>query len=89
MSPEEKNILMRLDAARASAEASAGRGSRSRARGTGQDALSWNWWPRINPLDQIVMVMATAIARHLPGSLCSIQIEMPDGSRLSATPTRA
>jgi diguanylate cyclase (GGDEF)-like protein len=37
------------------------------------------------PLDQIVKTMALAVASHLPGSLCSIQIDLGE-TRLSASP---
>jgi diguanylate cyclase (GGDEF)-like protein len=35
------------------------------------------------PLDKISTTMAHAVASHLPGSLCSIQIELTDASRIS------
>jgi diguanylate cyclase (GGDEF)-like protein len=80
---EEKSILMRLNTARGLAEASAA-AAREAGRVEQDRTIILELVAKDKPLDQIVMVMATAIARHLPGSLCAIQIEMPDGSRVSA-----
>jgi diguanylate cyclase (GGDEF)-like protein len=38
------------------------------------------------PLEGIIAAMADAVASHLPGSLCSIRIEAPDDSHISAYP---
>jgi diguanylate cyclase (GGDEF)-like protein len=38
------------------------------------------------PLDQIAAMIANAVARHLPESSCSIQIELPGVARISVSP---
>lgn len=38
------------------------------------------------PLDQIVAAMADAVAGHLPGSVCSIRIDVSDDTRISIYP---
>lgn len=80
---EERDILARLENARAVAEASATAAQEaSRLEQERQTILELV--AKDQPLDQIFLVMASAVARHLPGSFCSIQIDLPDSSRISA-----
>ena len=82
---EEKSTLTRLEKARAGAEASA-KAARESGRVEQERAIILELVAKDQPLDEILMVMASAVARHLRGSLCSIQIEMPEGSRISVSP---
>ncbi len=82
---QEKSILARLENARAVAEASAA-SARDAGRLEQDRKTILELVAKDQPLDQILLVMASAVARHLPGSLCSIQIDLPDTSRISVAP---
>lgn len=82
---EEKDILVSLENARVAAE-----GAAATAREAGrleQDRKTiLELVAKDQPLEQILLVIASAATRHLPGSFCSIQIGLPDGSRISISP---
>lgn len=82
---EEKNIRARLENACALAEASAAAarqaGQLEQDRKTILELIA-----KDQPLDQILLAMASAVARHLPGSRCSIQMDLPDASRIAVSP---
>ena len=82
---EEMNMLVQSQEAGAAAEASA-RAARQ-AESLEQDRkIILELVAKDKPLDQIVETMAQAVASHLPGSLCSIRIELNAGSRISVCP---
>jgi diguanylate cyclase (GGDEF)-like protein len=82
---DEKNMLVRSQEARAVAEASA-HAAREAERLEQDRKTILELVAKDQPLDQIVSNMADAVAGHLPGSLCSIQIELPGGANISACP---
>jgi diguanylate cyclase (GGDEF)-like protein len=82
---EERNMLVQSQAARAAAEASAF--NARQAEKLEQDRKTiLEMVAKDQPLDQIATILAQAVAGHLPGSLCSIQIELTDDSRVSVFP---
>lgn len=81
---EEKNLLVQSQEARAAAEASA-RAAREAERLEQDRKTILELVAKDQPLDQIVTTLARAVASHLPGSLCSIRIELT-GSKISAYP---
>ena len=81
---EEKNVLIHLEKARAKAEASA-HAAREAGRLEQDRKTILEMVAKDQPLDQIARMMAGAVARYLPGSCCSIQIELPDASRISVS----
>jgi len=81
----EKNMLVRSQEARAVAEASA-HAAREAERLEQDRKTILELVAKDQPLDRIVGIMADAVASHLPGSLCSIQIELPGGANISACP---
>ncbi len=82
---EEKNILARLECALTAAEASAV-AARSAGRLEQDRKTILELIAKDQPLEQILLILASAVARHLPGSLCSIQVESTTGSRISVSP---
>lgn len=82
---DEKSILARLESACAAAEASAA-AAREAGRLEQDRKTILEMVAKDQPLDQILLVMASAVARHLPGSWCSIQLDLPDGSRIALSP---
>lgn len=82
---DEKNMLARLECARTAAEASAA-AARSASRLEEDRKTILELIAKDQPLEQILLIMASAVARHLPGSLCSIQLESTAGSRISVSP---
>jgi diguanylate cyclase (GGDEF)-like protein len=82
---KEKHLLVQLREAHAAAEAAAH--SAHDAELLEQDRKTvLELVARDQPLDEIVMVMASVIARRLPGSLCSVQLELPNTLRLAVSP---
>jgi diguanylate cyclase (GGDEF)-like protein len=81
----EKNILARLENACQAAEASAA-AAREAGRLEQDRKTVLELVAKDQPLDHILLVMASAVARHLPGSYCSIQLELPDASRIAVSP---
>jgi diguanylate cyclase (GGDEF)-like protein len=82
---EEMNTLVATRQARAQAEASA-RAARE-AESLEQDRKAiLELVAKDQPLDHIVATMAGAVASHLPGSLCSIRVELNNSSRMSVYP---
>jgi diguanylate cyclase (GGDEF)-like protein len=82
---KERNLLVQLEEARAVAEAAAD--SARQAERLEQDRKTvLELVARDQPLDQIMMTMACVVARQLAGSVCSIQLELPDGSRIAVSP---
>lgn len=79
---EEKSMLVRSQEARAAAEASA-RAAREAERLEQERKTILELVAKDQPLDEIVTAMAHAIASHLPGSVCSIQIELTGASHIS------
>ena len=79
---EEKRMLVRSQEARAAAEDSA-RVARQAERLEQERKTILELVAKDQPLDRIVTTMAHAVASHLPGSLCSIQIELTDASHIS------
>jgi diguanylate cyclase (GGDEF)-like protein len=79
---EEKNVLVRSQEAQAAAEASA-RAAREAERLEQERKTILELVAKDQPLDQIVTIMANAIASHLPGSVCSIRIESTGVSHIS------
>ena len=79
---EEKNMLVQSQEARVAAEDAAD--AARQAERLEQDRKTiLELVAKDQPLDQIVATMAHAVASHLPGSLCSIQIESADASHIS------
>jgi diguanylate cyclase (GGDEF)-like protein len=81
---DEKNMLVRSQEARAVAEASAFAARQAERLEQDRKAIL-ELVAKDQPLDQIVTTMAGAVASHLPGSLCSIRIELR-GSNISVYP---
>lgn len=82
---DEKKMLVQSQEARADAEAAVH--AAREAEKLEQDRKTiLELVAKDQPLDQIVARMADAVASHLPGSLCSIRIELTDGSNISAFP---
>jgi len=79
---DEKSMLVQSQEARVAAEASA-RAARQAERLEQERKTILELVAKDQPLDQISMTMAHAVAGHLPGSLCSIQIELTDASHIS------
>jgi diguanylate cyclase (GGDEF)-like protein len=79
---EEKRMLVHSQEARAAAEAAA-RAARQAERLEQDRKTILELVAKDRPLDQIVTTMAHAVAGYLPGSLCSIQIELTGASHLS------
>ncbi len=79
---EEKSMLVQSQRARAVAEDSA-RAARQAERLEQERKTILELVAKDQPLDQIVTTMAHAVAGHLPGSLCSIRIELTDASHIS------
>jgi diguanylate cyclase (GGDEF)-like protein len=79
---EEKNMLVRSQEARAAAEASA-RAAREAERLEQERKTILELVAKDQPLDEIVTAMANSISSHLPGSVCSIQIELTGASHIS------
>jgi diguanylate cyclase (GGDEF)-like protein len=82
---EERNVLIHLEKAREKAEASAD-AARESGRLEQDRKTILEMVAKDQPLDQIAMMMSGAVARHLQGSLCSIQLELPDASRIAVSP---
>jgi GAF domain-containing protein len=82
---DERNMLVQSQEARAAAEASA-RAARAAERLEQDRKTILEMVAKDQPLDQIVTNMASAVASHLPGSLCSIRVELTDASQISAYP---
>ena len=81
---EAKKLLMRFQEANAVAEAAAS--TAREAERLEQDRKTiLEMVAKDQPLDRILMVMAQAVASHLPGSSCSIQMELQGGSRISVS----
>jgi diguanylate cyclase (GGDEF)-like protein len=82
---KEKNMLAQSQDARAAAEAAAG--VAREAERLEQDRKNiLELVAKDQPLEQIVTTMAAAVSSHLPGSLCSIRIELTEDSRISVYP---
>jgi diguanylate cyclase (GGDEF)-like protein len=82
---EEKHLLMRLEEARAAAETSAS--AAREAEHLEQDRkMILEMVAKDQPLERILPVLACAVSSHLPLSVCSIQLELPDMGRISASP---
>jgi diguanylate cyclase (GGDEF)-like protein len=81
---DEKSMLVQSQEARAAAEASA-RAAREAERLEQDRKTILELVAKDRPLDQIVEKMAGAVASHLPGSLCSIRIQLT-GSDISVFP---
>jgi diguanylate cyclase (GGDEF)-like protein len=79
---EEKKMLVQSQEARVTAEASA-RAARQAERLEQERKTILELVAKDQPLDQIVTIMAHAVASHLPGSLCSIRIDLADASHIS------
>jgi diguanylate cyclase (GGDEF)-like protein len=79
---DEKNMLVRSQEARVAAEASA-RAARQAEKLEQERKIILELVAKDRPLDQISTTMAHAVASHLPGSVCSIQIELTDASHIS------
>jgi diguanylate cyclase (GGDEF)-like protein len=82
---DEKNMLLQLQQARAAAEAAASK-SRAAERLELDRKTILELVAKDRPLDEIAMALACAAANHIPGSVCSIQLQMEDASRLSVCP---
>jgi diguanylate cyclase (GGDEF)-like protein len=82
---EEMNMLVQAQEAGAAAENSA-RVARQAERLEQDRKTILEMVAKDQPLDQIVTTMAAAVSSHLPGSLCSIRIELTDASRISVYP---
>jgi len=82
---DERNVLIHLEKARLTAEASAD-AAREAGRLEQDRKTILEMVAKDQPLDQIAMMMSGAVARHLQGSVCSIQLELPDASRISVSP---
>lgn len=81
----EKSILARLENACQAAEASAA-AARDAGRLEQDRKTILELVAKDQPLDHILLVLASAVARHLPGSYCSIQLELPDAPRIAVSP---
>lgn len=79
---EEMNMLFLSQEARAAAEDSA-RAARQAEKLEQDRKAVLELVAKDQPLDQIATTMAHAVASHLPGSVCSIQIELTDSSHIS------
>ncbi|HEX4277330.1 MAG TPA: diguanylate cyclase [Bryobacteraceae bacterium] len=82
---EEKRMLAQSQEGRAAAENSA-RAARQAERLEQDRKAILELVAKDQPLDHIVKTIAQAVASHLPGSLCSIQIELADAPRISSYP---
>jgi diguanylate cyclase (GGDEF)-like protein len=82
---DERNVLIRLEKAREIAEASAD-AAREAGRLEQDRKTILEMVAKDQPLEQIAIMMSGAVARHLQGSVCSIQIELPDASRIAVSP---
>jgi diguanylate cyclase (GGDEF)-like protein len=87
---EEKRMLVQSQEAREAAE-SAARLARAAERLEQDRKTILEMVAKDQPLERIVTNMAGAVASHLPGSLCAIQIELPadrreDASHISVYP---
>jgi diguanylate cyclase (GGDEF)-like protein len=82
---EERDMLAESQEARAAAEDSA-RVARQAERLEQDRKTILELVAKDQPLDQIVATMAHAVASHLPGSLCSIHIELTDASHIAVYP---
>lgn len=82
---EERNVLIHLEKAREKAEASAD-AAREAGRLEQDRKTILEMVAKDQPLDQIAIMMSGAVARHLRGSVCSIQLELPDASRIAVSP---
>lgn len=80
---EEKKMLAESQEARAAAEAAA-RAARQAERLEQDRKTVLEMVAKDQPLDQITRSMVRAIASHLPGSLCSIRLELEEGTPISA-----
>lgn len=78
---EERKMLAESQEARAAAEAAA-RAARQAEKLEQDRKTVLEMVAMDQPLDRIARSMARAISSHLPDSLCSIQIELNDGSRI-------
>jgi diguanylate cyclase (GGDEF)-like protein len=76
---EEMNMVFQSQKARAAAEDSA-RAARQAEKLEQERKTILEMVAKDEPLDQIATTMAHAIASDLPGSLCSIQIQLTDAS---------
>jgi diguanylate cyclase (GGDEF)-like protein len=81
----EKKMLAQSQEARAAAEAAA-HVARQAERLEQDRKTILEMVAKDQPLDQIVSIMAGAVASHLPGSLCAIRIELTEGSNISVYP---
>jgi diguanylate cyclase (GGDEF)-like protein len=82
---DERNVLIHLENAREKAEASAD-AAREAGRLEEDRKSILEMVAKDQPLDQIALMMSGAVARHLQGSVCSIQLELPDASRIAVSP---
>jgi diguanylate cyclase (GGDEF)-like protein len=82
---DERNVLIHLEKAREKAEASAD-AAREAGRLEQDRKTILEMVAKDQPLDQIAMMMSGAVARHLQGSVCSIQLELPDATRIAVSP---
>jgi diguanylate cyclase (GGDEF)-like protein len=82
---KEKNMLVQSQEARAVAETAAGV-AREAERLEQDRKTILEMVAKDQPLDQIVTAMAAAVSSHLPGSLCSIRIELTEASPISVYP---
>jgi diguanylate cyclase (GGDEF)-like protein len=82
---DEKNLLVRSQEARAAAEAATYVARQAEKLEHDRKAIL-ELVAKDQPLDKIVATMASAVAAHLPGSLCSIRIELTDASHISVYP---
>ena len=82
---EEKAMLVRSQEGRAAAENSALAARQAERLEQDRKAIL-ELVAKDQPLDQIVRTMALAVASHLPGSLCAIQVELSATSRISEYP---
>jgi diguanylate cyclase (GGDEF)-like protein len=82
---EERNILIHLETAREKAEASAD-AAREAGRLEQDRKTILEMVAKDQPLEQIAMMMSGAVARHLQGSVCSIQLDLPDATRIAVSP---
>lgn len=82
---EERRMLAQSQEGRAAAERSAWVARQAERLEQDRKAIL-ELVAKDKPLDQIVQTMARSVASHLPGSLCSIQIETGGGSRIAAHP---
>jgi diguanylate cyclase (GGDEF)-like protein len=79
---EERKMLAQSQEARAAAEAAAH--AARQAESLEQDRKTiLELVAKDQPLDRIITEMASAVASHLPGSLCSIRIDLTDATHIS------